>query len=75
MDQNVIKILEQRINELKKVATPDNIEQGMSGSFLWFQMYLETAKCMSEEEFYDEVYDDWLREKHDKLLEYVHRTE
>ena len=67
----VIAELEKRIDELKKVAKPNDIKTGMSGSFIRFNYYLQSHTAMTEEEFENCVYDDWLREQHDSLYKKV----
>ena len=67
MRNEVIIELEKKIEDLRKVAKPNEIRTGMTGSFVCFTYYLQIHEVMTLEEFDDCVYDDWLREKHKEI--------
>tara|TARA_B100000963_G_C22493382_1_gene610307 strand:- start:488 stop:712 length:225 start_codon:yes stop_codon:yes gene_type:complete len=71
MRQEVLTELKSRIHELEKVAKPNDIEQGMTGSFVRFNMYIDSMTAMTQEEFFDCVYDDWLECEHLKLYKKI----
>lgn len=73
MRQEVLDALEKKIQELKKVAAPNQIETGMSGSFFRFNYYLQSHEVMTQEEFEECVYDDWLRERHAEIFEEINK--
>ena len=66
MKKEVIDLLEKRIAELQ--FEPNEISQGMTGSFLSFQMYLGTAELLSEEDFYNKTYEPYLYSRHSEIL-------
>ena len=72
MRKEIIDVIEDRISNLK--FKPNNIGHGMSGSFLRFQMYLETINLMTEEEFFEKVYDEYLYTRHGEIYNKVHGT-
>jgi hypothetical protein len=74
MRPEVIIELKKRIEDLRKVAKPNDIPTGMTGSFTRFIYYLEIDNCMTPEEFDDGVYDDWLREKQIELYNQTQLT-
>ena len=43
----------------------------MSGSFIRFNMHIDSMTAMTKEEFDDCVYDNWLKNQHNKLYEKV----
>ena len=67
MRPEVITELEKRIEDLRKIARPNDIATGMTGSFFRFSYYLQIHEVMTPEEFDECVYDDWLKEKHVEL--------
>jgi len=73
MRQTVLEELNKRIEDLKKVAKPGDIATGMSGSFIRFNYHLQSHTAMTEDEFKNCTYDDWLREKHREVLKEVNK--
>lgn len=73
MRQIVQEELNKRIDDLRSLAKPGDIETGMSGSFIRFNYYLQSHTAMTEEEFKNCVYDDWLRERHREVLKEVNK--
>ena len=71
MRLEVLTELKSRIRELEKVAEPMDIDTGMSGSFVRFNMYIDSMTAMTEEEFDDCVYDDWLMCEWNKLYKRI----
>ena len=71
MRLEVLTELKSRIRELEKVAEPMDIDTGMSGSFVRFNMYIDSMTAMTEEEFDDCVYDDWLMCEWNKLYKKI----
>ena len=71
MRLEVLTELKSRIHELEKVAEPMDIDTGMSGSFVRFNMYIDSMTAMTEEEFDDCVYDDWLMCEWNKLYKKI----
>ena len=71
MRQEVLNELENRIQTLKKTAKPNDIGTGMSGSFIRFNYSLQSHEVMTKEEFDNCVYDDWLKQKHQEVLNEV----
>ena len=74
MRDEVLIELNKRIQNLKKVASPGEIETGMSGSFLRFNYYIQSHTAMTADEFNSCVYDDWLREQHKRIYEEVNNV-
>jgi hypothetical protein len=74
MRQEVLSALENRIEDLKKIAKPNDISTGMSGSFIRFNFSLQSHEVMTEEEFNECVYDDWLRQRHNQVYEEINKT-
>jgi len=71
MRLEVLTELKSRIRSLEKVAKPMDIDTGMSGSFVRFNMYIDSITAMTEEEFDDCVYDDWLMCEWNKLYKKI----
>ena len=71
MRREVLAELQTRIDALEKVAKPNDIATGMSGSFIRFNMHIDSMTAMTKEEFDDCVYDNWLKIQHNKLYEKV----
>ena len=71
MRPEVLTELKSRIRSLEKVAEPMDIDTGMSGSFVRFNMYIDSMTAMTEEEFDDCVYDDWLMCEWNKLYKKI----
>ena len=71
MRREVLIELQTRIDALEKVAKPNDIATGMSGSFICFNMHIDSMTAMTKEEFDDCVYDNWLKIQHNKLYEKV----
>jgi len=71
MRLEVLTELKSRIRSLEKVAEPMDIDTGMSGSFVRFNMYIDSITAMTEEEFDDCVYDDWLMCEWNKLYKKI----
>ena len=74
MRLEVLTELKSRIRELEKVAEPMDIDTGMSGSFVRFNMYIDSMTAMTEEEFDDCVYDDWLMCEWNKLYKKINNV-
>ena len=74
MRNEVLVELKKRINELRAVAKPNDIETGMSGSFVRFNYYLQSHTAMTDEEFDSCVYDDWLRKEHNRVCKEVNKS-
>ena len=73
MREEVLKELTTRIRDLHKAAKPGDIETGMSGSFIRFNFYIQSHTAMTKEEFDSCVYDDWLREQHNRIFNEVNQ--
>ena len=71
MRREVLTELQTRIDALEKVAKPNDVATGMSGSFIRFNMHIDSMTAMTKEEFDDCVYDNWLKNQHNKLYEKV----
>ena len=71
MRREVLIELQTRIDALEKVAKPNDITTGMSGSFIRFNVHIDSMTAMTKEEFDDCVYDNWLKIQHNKLYEKV----
>ena len=74
MRNEVLTELKTRIDALEQIAKPMDIATGMSGSFLSFNMYIDSSTAMTEDEFSGCVYDDWLREQHEILYKKVNKS-
>ena len=75
MRQEVLEELAQRIENLRKIAKPNDIETGMSGSFICFNYFIQSHTAMTKEEFDSCVYDDWLREHHDRVYNEINKCD
>ena len=73
MREEVIVELSKRIENLRKAATPGDMDTGMSGSFVRFNYYLQSHTAMTQQEFDDCVYDAWLQEQHEQVYEEVNK--
>ena len=71
MRREVLTELQTRIDALEKVAKPTDIATGMSGSFIRFNMPIDSMTAMTKEAFADCVYDNWLKNQHNKLYDKV----
>jgi hypothetical protein len=74
MRQEVLIALENRIQDLKKIAKPKDVETGMSGSFIWFNFSIQSHEVMTKEEFDDCIYDDWLRQRHNEVFKEINKA-
>jgi hypothetical protein len=74
MRQEVLDELKKRIQYLETVAKPGEIGTGMSGSFVRFNMHLQSHTAMTKEEFADCVYDTWLMQEHKRVFNTVNKT-
>ena len=64
MRTEVLEELKIRIKQLEKNAKPDEVSTGMTGSFICFNRAIDSYTAMTEQEFDDCVYDDWLKLQH-----------
>jgi len=71
MREEVLVELKKRIDALQTIAKPNDIETGMSGSFVRFNYYLQSHTAMTNEEFNSGIYDDWLQKEHKRVYEEV----
>jgi hypothetical protein len=74
MRSEVMELLEERILNLRKIAKPNEIKTGMSGSFVRFNLSILSHEVMTEEEFNNGTYDDWLKQRHAEMYEEVNAT-
>lgn len=73
MRDEVINELLKRIELLRTVAKPNDIETGMSGSFIRFNHYLQSHTAMTQDEFNCSIYDDWLKEQFEKVYKEINK--
>jgi len=67
MRDEVINELKKRVAALELVAKPDEVSTGMSGSLIMFRHYLKVKDVMTQEEWIENVYEDWLEEQHNRI--------
>ena len=74
MRSEVMELLEERILNLKKIAKPNEIQTGMTGSFFRFNLSILSHEVMTTEEFNNGTYDEWLAQRHAEVYEEVNAT-
>lgn len=84
MRPSAVRELDRRIDILKTSTSPYDIPTGMSGSYIRFCMWLdplnvsadfENRECLTEDEWNDAVYDDYLMKRHREIFEEVNGEE
>jgi hypothetical protein len=75
MRKEVIDQLEEKIKELEETGKykPDDIETGMSGSFIRFIYFIGIHKFMTEKEWEDDSYIEYLRIRYLQIFKYINK--
>jgi hypothetical protein len=71
MRLDVIDELNRRIDKLRLLVKPNDIMTGMTGSFVLFNYAIDSYSAMTDEEWDDNVYDDYLKTIHMKIYKEV----